>query len=82
MVRSECPQWKYEVGVYLLGALTPGERDQFEQHLATCVICRDDVVHLAGLPGLLARVTEAQVVGHTRAGETASDPGVADDDEE
>lgn len=45
-----------ELGGYLLGALTPTERAVVETHLATCSRCRDDVVSLAPLPGLLARI--------------------------
>lgn len=43
-------------GAYVVGALSPSERDAFESHLAGCVECRRDVAEVAGLPGLLARV--------------------------
>lgn len=43
-------------GSYVLGALSPGERRDFEQHLAGCEECARAVRELAGLPGLLARV--------------------------
>ena len=43
-------------GSYVLGALSPGERRQFEQHLSGCNQCSQSVRELAGLPGLLARV--------------------------
>lgn len=43
-------------GVYVLGALTPAERLEFEQHLAGCAQCARAVRELAGLPGLLSRV--------------------------
>ncbi len=43
-------------GSYVLGALSPAERQQFEQHLAGCDECSQSVRELAGLPGLLARV--------------------------
>lgn len=43
-------------GAYLLGALAPGERQEFEQHLRHCAECTRAVGELAGLPGLLARV--------------------------
>ncbi|HVX43363.1 MAG TPA: zf-HC2 domain-containing protein [Mycobacteriales bacterium] len=39
---------------YVLGALTPQERADFERHLATCPQCREAVQSLAGMPGLLA----------------------------
>ncbi|MEV6642157.1 zf-HC2 domain-containing protein [Amycolatopsis sp. NPDC051371] len=41
---------------YVLGALSPEDRQRFEQHLRTCDRCAASVRDLAGLPGLLARV--------------------------
>jgi hypothetical protein len=41
---------------YVLGALSPTERLEFERHLPTCSGCRRSVAQLAGMPGLLARV--------------------------
>ena len=43
-------------GAYVLGSLSPGERQEYEKHLATCESCSRSVRELAGLPGLLARV--------------------------
>lgn len=43
-------------GSYVLGALSPGERQDYEQHLAGCAECAQSVRELAGLPGLLSRV--------------------------
>ena len=43
-------------GSYVLGALSPTERKDFEQHLASCDECARSVRELAGLPGLLSRV--------------------------
>jgi anti-sigma factor RsiW len=42
---------------YVLGALSASERAEFERHLAECPDCRDTVADLAGIPGLLARVS-------------------------
>jgi hypothetical protein len=42
---------------YVLGALPPGERLEFEKHLAGCAACRRAVQELAGMPGLLAQVS-------------------------
>lgn len=42
-------------GAYVLGALSPSDRQEFESHLAQCRQCRTAVGHLAPLPGLLAR---------------------------
>jgi hypothetical protein len=43
-------------GAYVLGALSPEERDEFEAHLATCDECSARVEELAALPELLALV--------------------------
>jgi len=44
-------------GAYVLGALAPAERLDFERHLSGCVECSRAVQELAGLTGLLARVS-------------------------
>jgi hypothetical protein len=49
-------QFTHLDGAYVLGALSPAERQGFEQHLAGCAECAQAVRELAGLPGLLARV--------------------------
>jgi predicted anti-sigma-YlaC factor YlaD len=48
-------------GVYVLGALAPAERQEFEAHLSECSACAGSVRELAGLPGLLGRVDSATV---------------------
>src|SRR5215475_4540457 len=53
-----CPSL-VESGVYLLGALSPGQRQAYERHLATCAECRAEVSDLAALPGLLGRIDES-----------------------
>jgi hypothetical protein len=40
---------------YLLGALSPQDRREFEAHLRECEECSRSVARLAGLPGLLAK---------------------------
>jgi hypothetical protein len=47
---------------YVLGALSPEDRQRFEQHLRTCDRCAASVRDLAGLPGLLARVDAPAVL--------------------
>jgi hypothetical protein len=49
-------QYSRQDGSYVLGALSPAERQDFEQHLAYCDECARSVRELAGLPGLLSRV--------------------------
>ena len=41
---------------YVLGALSPVERREYEEHLAGCAACQAAVAELAGMPGLLAQV--------------------------
>ena len=41
---------------YVLGALAPAERREFETHLAGCDACRAAVGELAGMPALLGMV--------------------------
>jgi Putative zinc-finger len=41
---------------YVLGALSPADRREFEGHLGGCADCAANVAALAGVPGLLARV--------------------------
>lgn len=43
-------------GAYVLGALAPVERAEYERHLATCSLCQDAIAELTPLPGLLAHV--------------------------
>ena len=42
---------------YVLGALPANERSAYETHLAECPDCRQAVADLAGIPGLLSRVS-------------------------
>jgi hypothetical protein len=43
-------------GAYVLGALSPTERREFERHLEICDRCRQSLGELSGMPGLLGRV--------------------------
>ena len=46
---------------YVLGALSPADRRDYEDHLRDCAHCRASVQRLAGMPGLLALTTAAAV---------------------
>jgi hypothetical protein len=46
-------------GAYVLGSLSPAERQEFERHLASCEECARGIREVAGLPGLLSRVDRA-----------------------
>jgi hypothetical protein len=45
---------------YVLGALSPAERREFEDHLEECDKCRSAVTELSALPGLLGRIDDAR----------------------
>jgi hypothetical protein len=47
-----CPEIE-QVGVYVLGALEPDEREAYAAHLETCDECRKEYEQLAHLPALL-----------------------------
>ena len=51
-----CAQMRPELGVYVLGAISPADRLRVGRHLETCKRCRAEVAGLADLPGLLARL--------------------------
>jgi hypothetical protein len=46
---------------YVLGALSPADRREFEDHLEVCPACATSVSELAGLPGLMSRVSIDQL---------------------
>jgi hypothetical protein len=50
-----CP-FTQDAAAYVLGALSPAERLEFERHLDGCYRCTEALGELAGLPGLLSRV--------------------------
>jgi hypothetical protein len=45
---------------YVLGALSPAERREFEEHLDECSKCLAAVTELSALPGLLGRIDDAR----------------------
>jgi hypothetical protein len=46
---------------YVLGALSPADRCEFEDHLKICAACANSVSDLAGLPGLMSKVSLDQL---------------------
>jgi hypothetical protein len=50
-----CP-FHQDPAAYIIGALSPAERIEFEKHLGQCDDCTRVIRELAGLPGLLGRV--------------------------
>jgi hypothetical protein len=47
---------------YVTGMLSAEERRAFERHLATCPACTAAVTELAGLPGILGKLSTAEAV--------------------
>jgi hypothetical protein len=43
------------IGPFLVGALDPADRQEFQVHLADCEPCLNELTQLAQLPGLLHR---------------------------
>jgi predicted anti-sigma-YlaC factor YlaD len=72
MTDAECGHIRVELGAYLLGALEPADRARVVRHLEACAACRDELVDLAPLPGLLARIPQDEVPAD------APSPGRAD----
>jgi hypothetical protein len=62
-------QWD---AAYVLGALSPGDRREFEEHLASCPACRAAVSELAALPGLLAQISPADAAMLSLADDSAA----------
>jgi hypothetical protein len=54
-------RFAHDDAAYVLGALSPTERLDFERHLPECAECTRAVRELAGLPGLLGRVDPRQL---------------------
>jgi hypothetical protein len=50
-----CP-FGHDAAAYVIGALSPAERLDFEKHLGACDDCTRVIRELAGIPGLLGRV--------------------------
>ncbi|TNM46025.1 hypothetical protein FHP29_03535 [Nocardioides albidus] len=63
---ATCP-YAHLDAVYVLGALAATERVEYERHLPGCVECTRALRELAGMPGLLGRVSADDVgqVEHT-----------------
>lgn len=52
---------------YVLGALSPAERREFEDHLKGCAACAGSVGELAGLPGLMSTVSFEELTAEVEA---------------
>lgn len=58
---AEHEQLVVAIGPYLLGALDASTRRRVRDHLGTCEVCRNELVRLSSVPGLLAQVPKPSV---------------------
>jgi Putative zinc-finger len=59
MSDPSCRTFRELLGVYVVGAIEPGERAAVDAHLSHCYECREELAGLAPLPALLHRVSSA-----------------------
>jgi predicted lipoprotein with Yx(FWY)xxD motif len=71
---DDCADIRAQLGVYVFGAITPGDRATVVRHLNGCPRCRDELAGLAGLPGLLIRPS---AVAAACSAYSATDPAAA-----
>lgn len=72
-MNADCDAIRFSLGGYVLGTLSPAETEQVRAHLAECDECRAEHAELAGLPALLAKVSEAEVEAAGEAAPAASE---------
>ena len=60
MSDPSCRTFRELLGVYVVGAIEPGERAAVDAHLSQCYECREELAALAPLPALLHRVHPAE----------------------
>jgi hypothetical protein len=58
---SESDPFRYDDGPYVLGALSPEERDAFEDHLLICDACVARVRELGDVPALLQGIDASEI---------------------
>jgi hypothetical protein len=57
MSDPSCRTFRELLGVYVVGAIEPGERAAVDAHLNHCYECREELAGIAPLPALLHRVS-------------------------
>ncbi|HEY2299643.1 MAG TPA: zf-HC2 domain-containing protein [Jatrophihabitans sp.] len=62
MIPSQADPHRYDDAAYVIGALSPDERLEFEAHLLTCRDCAARVSEIETLPALLADIDPAEVL--------------------
>ena len=56
-----CPETAPALGAYVLGALEPEERRRFDEHLARCPACADELAEFRALPALQELVLRVNI---------------------
>ncbi|HUZ52919.1 MAG TPA: zf-HC2 domain-containing protein [Streptosporangiaceae bacterium] len=74
MSDPSCRTFRELLGVYVVGAIEPGERAAVDTHLNQCYECREELAALAPLPALLHRVPLAEAERIAAAGPVEPDP--------
>ena len=74
MSDPSCRTFRELLGVYVVGAIEPGERAAVDAHLSQCYECREELAALAPLPALLHRVHLADAERILLASPPQSDP--------
>jgi anti-sigma factor RsiW len=83
MSDPSCRTFRELLGVYVVGAIEPGERAAMDAHLSQCYECREELAGLAPLPALLHRVPLADaerimLASQPPADVTEPSPGMLD----
>lgn len=52
--------YRHYDAAYVMGALTPADRHEFERHLQQCARCTEGVRELAGMPGIMAKAKPSE----------------------
>ena len=83
MSDPSCRTFRELLGVYVVGAVEPGERAAVDAHLSQCYECREELAGLAPLPALLHRVPLADaerimLASQPPADATEPSPGMLD----
>lgn len=76
-MNPEHPRFAQWDAAYVVGALPPAERREFEEHLADCAECRRAVAELSPAVGLLSRLTPEDA---ERIDAEVAEAGGAEDD--
>lgn len=76
MSDPSCRAFRELLGVYVVGAIEPGERAAVDAHLSHCYECREELAGLAPLPALLHRVPAGEAERILLSGPQPSDPAV------